>query len=465
MLLTLVTSLVLGTGGFKVLPRVTADAASTPPSSQRRDTPLTTNSLTGEIEFIDSTSVTLSVMGWGAVADSEALNAGFSLNLNQVVSTPSILTLDEIQKFGLPAGTTDSGSGVPARNPVGADVTTAHTVGLACGEFHTVLLKRDGTVLARGWNIVGQLSVPSDLTNAIAIACGSDHSLAIRRDHTVVAWGDNRFGQSTVPDALKGAVAIAGGTAHSLALLADGHVVGWGDNFFHQSTPPETLRDATAIAAGAYHSLALRRDGTVVAWGENAAGQCDVPEGLNSVVQIAAGGRFSLALLRSGRVVAWGASEHNQTLIPENLTEVTSIAAGNYHALALKRDGSVVAWGDSTYSSTSVPAGLSNVVAIAAGGFHSEALVQVLPVLSHFQRTSAGIRAAINLPAGTRYQMEASQDLRQWTILREGIAIPGELDVTESFNADVPHRFFRLSPLNVLGTRSLTLPASRGSTP
>ena len=422
----------------------TASASAGPPL--RRSLPDATNSVSIPVSFIESTTVTFAVAGWGASVSSDGLIAGFSPNQDQIINTPAILSLAEALRIASAKGSTPGSIELPAGVPINQDPTTAYTIGVACGEFHTVLLKRDGSVVARGWNVVGQRDVPPGLTNAIAIACGSDHSLALRNDGSVVAWGDNRFDQSSVPEDLPPVAGIAAGTAHSLALLKSGRVAGWGGNFLGQAHPPEDLDRVKAVAAGAFHSLALRTDGRVVAWGENSAGQCTVPESLDHVVQVAAGGRFSLALRSNGTVVGWGANHFGQASPPPDLEGVVSIAAGDYHALALKQDGTVTAWGDSTYASTEVPPGLSNVVAIAAGGFHSEVLIQTLPVLTRVQRSTTQVTADINLPAGTRYQIEASDDLGKWSLWKTGVAIPGEMQLLANVNESRPRAFFRISP-------------------
>lgn len=411
-----------------------------------RSIPGDTNSASVRIDFIESAAVTFAVTGWGALATLDDLATGFSPDQSQVINTPPILSLEEALRVATSKDSTPGAAGIPAGTPVNLDATTAHTIGVACGEFHTVLLKRDGSVVARGWNVAGQLDVPPGLTNAIAIACGSDHSLALRNDGSVVAWGDNRFNQSVVPADLPPVAGIAAGTAHSLALLNSGRVVGWGGDFLGQAKPPADLDQVEALAAGAFHSLALRTNGTVIAWGDNSAGQCTVPDSLRNVVQIAAGGQFSLALRRDGTVVGWGANQLGQATPPAELADVVSIAAGDYHALALKKDGTVTAWGDPTYSSTDVPSGLSNVVAIAAGGFHSEVLVQTLPVMTRFQRLTDHVSADINLPAGTLYQIEFSTDLNRWALLKNGVALPGQMQLHEPFDGTHPQGFFRISP-------------------
>ena len=52
--------------------------------------------------------------------------------------------------------------------------------GIAAGWAHSMIIKSDGTVLARGWNDFGQTNVPSGLTGVSAISGGYQHSLALR---------------------------------------------------------------------------------------------------------------------------------------------------------------------------------------------------------------------------------------------------------------------------------------------
>ena len=116
------------------------------------------------------------------------------------------------------------------------------------------------------------------------ISAGDFHSLLLRGDGTLTAWGDDRFGQTSIPGpAQQGSVVEAvAGNVHNLALLRDGTVIAWGPpagepGDYGQCDVPDGLNGVVAVAAGAVHSLALRGDGTVAAWGSDAFGQCDVP--------------------------------------------------------------------------------------------------------------------------------------------------------------------------------------------
>lgn len=265
----------------------------------------------------------------------------------------------------------------------------SNVVAISAGEWHSVALKADGTVVAWG----ADHGVPSDLTNVVVIAAAGFHNLALTADGTVRAWGQNDHGQCNVPPDLTNVVALTGGWTHSLALKADGTVVGWGRNSEGQATPPGGLANVVAIDSGEYHNLALKADGTVVAWGWNGVGQTDVPPGLTNIVAIDASGLHSLALKADGTIVGWGFNDVGQITIPAGLSDVVALGGGLEHNLALKADGTVVGWGSNAawangecqyigntncvrepVGQIDIPPGLNNVMAIAAGNFHSLAL-------------------------------------------------------------------------------------------
>ena len=67
----------------------------------------------------------------------------------------------------------------------------------------TFAARSETTVGARSSrNIEGQATVPAGFTDVAAIAAGEFHSLALEGDGTVVAWGRNSHGQVDVPGGL-----------------------------------------------------------------------------------------------------------------------------------------------------------------------------------------------------------------------------------------------------------------------
>jgi len=85
----------------------------------------------------------------------------------------------------------------------------SNVTAIACGTYHDLALKSDGTVAGWGDNTYGQVMTNNMPTNAVAIACGLNHSLALRADDTMVAWGDSSYGKTTVPANATNIIAIA----------------------------------------------------------------------------------------------------------------------------------------------------------------------------------------------------------------------------------------------------------------
>ncbi|MFH1816307.1 MAG: S8 family serine peptidase [Pseudomonadota bacterium] len=287
----------------------------------------------------------------------------------------------------------------------------------AGGLYHTAAVKSDGTVVAWGYNGNGQLGggetlgllraypgtpIPS-LTNMRDVATGDYHTVALKGDGTVVSWGYNgqgQLGNGTTTDSsgpvsvagLTNVIAVAAGGEHTLALKSDGTVWAWGYNYFGQlgrapynftdsSTPVQVygLTDVVAIAAGGKRSLALKKDGTVWAWGilsnitdDTTASIYSAPlqvPGLSGVVAIAAGGDVStsssnadanMALMWDGTVYAWGYADvgvlclgdTTSHMLPHQVTgfpaPVVSVATSGRHTVALLENGSQWACGSNS---------------------------------------------------------------------------------------------------------------------
>ncbi len=296
---------------------------------------------------------------------------------------------------------------------------------IASGDQHAIALKSDGTVVAWGDHVAGQISVPAGLANVVAVAAGGDVSGVVLRDGTVRLWGETSAGVPSPPADLTGVTRLAIGRNHALALKSDGTVVGWGANNQGQSTVPANLADVIAVAAGAEFSVALKRDGTVTTWGY-APVRLSLPAGLSNVTAISAfgaltGGQFAVALKSDGTIVAWGANNTGQSTVPPGTANIAAIAAGAFHTVLLRQDGTVTTFGSTTGGRAAVPPALPRAIAVSASSVGSFALIG-----SRFHVLTQPRAQAAVIGDNTTFRVEAEGSgplMYQWR--KDGVAILG----------------------------------------
>ena len=195
-----------------------------------------------------------------------AANGGYSLALK---SDGTVLSWGSNSSGQLGDGTTRYRSTpIPVPN-------LSSIVAVAAGGAHALALRSNGALMSWGYNYYGQLGngmnsadfrqlTPGAVSNAnqiAAIAAGNFHSLALKTDGTLLAWGNNEVGQlgdatninRSVPIAVinaRNVVAIAARGGHGLFLKGDGTLISTGLNdfgqlgngtFMLQSTPVSVL--------------------------------------------------------------------------------------------------------------------------------------------------------------------------------------------------------------------------------
>jgi hypothetical protein len=208
---------------------------------------------------------------------------------------------------------------------------------VTAGNWHTVGLSGDGTVVAVGRNIEGQCDV-SAWTNITQVAAGYSHTVGLESDGTVVATGYNGYGQCDVGN-WADIFQVAAGEFHTVGIESDGSVVAVGRNSEGQCNISDWT-DIIQVAAGLAHTVGLRSDGTVVAVGDPFWGQCDVDD-WTDIIQVTAGWYHTVGLKSDGSVVVTGmdAEQYNVS----DWTNIVQVAAGNWHTVGLKSDGTTVA--------------------------------------------------------------------------------------------------------------------------
>jgi alpha-tubulin suppressor-like RCC1 family protein len=260
-------------------------------------------------------------------------------------------------------------------SPVQTIAGGANWAKVACGDYHTLAIKNDGTLWAWGRNVHGQLGDNSTVRRSSPVqtiaggstwkdvSSGYGYTAAIKNDGTLWAWGYNVHGQlgnnstahrsSPVQTIAGGAnwAKVACGDYHTLAIKNDGTLWAWGNNtygqlgdgtFTHRSSPVQigTGQNWNKIAAGLTHSFGMKTDGTLWSWGNNSNGEL----GLN------VGTSFNSPQQISGK---W-----------KELCDMTTATGG----AAIRVDGTLWVWGHALYIGDNTLVGKSSPVQTALFG-------------------------------------------------------------------------------------------------
>lgn len=238
---------------------------------------------------------------------------------------------------------------------------------ISAGNFHSMGVKSNGSVVAVGENDYGQCDDVKNWSAITAVSAGEWYSLGLKNNGTVVAGGDAEDTKILVDD-WQNIVSIAAGETHAVGLKSDGTVAICGDDEKFICTKWNNI---VAISASNAHTVGLKKDGTVIAVGENDDGQCDV-EQWHDIVTICTGNGHTVGLMKDGTVVATGVNDDGRCDV-DNWANIIAISAGPCHTVGLMKDGTVVAVGDNDEGQCDVEDWV-NIKAIAAGSSHTVGL-------------------------------------------------------------------------------------------
>ncbi|MBR2798886.1 MAG: peptidoglycan-binding protein, partial [Clostridia bacterium] len=278
-------------------------------------------------------------------------------------------------------------------NEYGADKVNKWNsiIALSSSYYHTVGVKRDGTVIATGKKGIVSCNVKN--WRSIKKVCadgwiddGKDYTFTVglKEDGTVVATGNNDFGQCNVSDwsEIEDIITFRYLT---IGLKKDGTVLCTDEEFYEDLKSWDhiiSLSKGHDLVLG-YYVIGLKENGTVVttlygvdvdSWknittvisgtnsnvviGLTADGSVIASKNKNShiwyswkdIVAIAAGSRHTLGLRADGTVVAMGDTDDGQCRVSD-WTDIVSIYAYYNTSYGVKSDGSFVAVGDNRFGS------------------------------------------------------------------------------------------------------------------
>ena len=246
---------------------------------------------------------------------------------------------------------------------------------VACGNYHTLILKYDGSVYSSGNNNSGQLGLGTSSTTYVTfnkakninndvkqIACGANHTFILKKDGSVWSCGNNESGQLGLGDnndkisftkvttnISNDVKQIACGYEHTVILKNDGSVWACGSSTYGQlglgSSGSKTSftkvttnvnNDIKQVACGAYSTFIIKNDGSVWACGDNDGGRLGLSDTTkkttftkvtanisNDVKQIASGGSHTVILKNDGSVWACGYNNNGQLGLGDTTNRAT----------------------------------------------------------------------------------------------------------------------------------------------
>nr|CCC48760.1 putative regulator of chromosome condensation [Trypanosoma vivax Y486] len=288
-------------------------------------------------------------------------------------------------------------------------------VNASCGNYHSVVLTREGDIFAFGENKCGQLGLPTASPRlfpghvflpkpAVALSCGREHTCLLLEDGDVMVCGSlqssgmelgygNRF---TIPRRTMQsyiALSLASGEMHGMAtcLMRSVSVLATHNpNPFPRKDNRCPMDEIVAqhgvrmVSGGKGFTVLLTENNQAYAAGQAGMGQLGLgsvtAEHVSSfaeislpkedgVVTVSCGHNFVIAISTLGTVYSWGSNSHGQLGLgdavpvgecassPQEIEafnstkQIVQVACGGTFAIALSLDGKVYSWGEARYCS------------------------------------------------------------------------------------------------------------------
>ena len=296
---------------------------------------------------------------------------------------------------------------------------------ISCGGYHTAILLNDGKVLTCGNNDYGQLghnNISLDyvkyqnniiLTDAISVSCGEYHTVALLTNGSIVTFGDNDSGQvghdkkcPSIINTSHEVISMSTGSFHTVVLLKGNYVYGFGSNVFGQlgqsdytnnikgffKYNSDLLDNVASVSCGSNYTAILLNNGCVLVCGNNNCGQLGTTKFkytnelfyirdennhiIKNIANISCGYNHFAIILNSGKVLTCGNNNCGQlgynnnknNSVPKFIdskftssNKIVSVFCGFSHTILLLNSGNIVSFGDNYYGQLGYDTLLNNL--------------------------------------------------------------------------------------------------------
>ena len=236
-----------------------------------------------------------------------------------------------------------------------------HIIAISASHSHTVGLKADGTVVAVGLNDTGQCNV-ADWQNITAISAGEFHTVGLNENGSVLAVGCSNDGECDTKN-WHDVIAVYATYKRTIGLTKAGNVVVSGvEKARYDSTEWQNIRKISKCG-----NIGIKNDYTLIGIGECRYvinQKADIWQDIITAVNTDEIGLFGLK--ENGTISTLSKA------IPEvhSWRDIVDISAGYSHIVGLKKDGTVVAAGGN-YSGQCDVSDWENIIYICADAFNT----------------------------------------------------------------------------------------------